>query len=137
MRKSVKIAIATAFAGLVAAGGAAFTATGITNTVEPNQFVGGTVTQTVEGATLATVTYGYEDAAQTKVNSVDIKFTDDNATGQTVTLTANGTDSPFPAGVVLGDEVIIHTALYPLGGYADLSTLNISVSSAIQPPAGG
>ena len=52
MRKSVKIAIATAFAGLVAAGGAAFTATGL-NEHGPAQPVHRRhVTQTVTGADL-------------------------------------------------------------------------------------
>jgi hypothetical protein len=65
MRSSFKIAVALAAVGLAAADGSAFTATGLATTGQASaaQFIGGTISQAVTGATLDSVTYGYADAA--------------------------------------------------------------------------
>jgi hypothetical protein len=59
LSKRVKVvAGVSALLGVVMAGGAAFTATGITDNAYANQFLGGTVTQNVYGISLASVVYG-------------------------------------------------------------------------------
>jgi hypothetical protein len=55
MRKSTKFLGALAVAGLLAAGGSAFTSTGVTNNAGATQFVGGTISQNVTGATLSSL----------------------------------------------------------------------------------
>ena len=73
MRKSSKIISAAAIAVLAAAGGTAFTATGldITGQAASAQFIGGTVTQGVTGATLKDILYGYgTDDTQKSIKSV-------------------------------------------------------------------
>jgi len=62
MRKSTKFFGALAVAGLLAAGGSAFTGTGVTNNAGATKFIGGTVTQSVSGATLSTIGYTFSDA---------------------------------------------------------------------------
>jgi hypothetical protein len=58
LSKRVKVvAGVSALLGLVMAGGAAFTATGIDDSAWANQFLGGTVTQNVYGLTLSNVAY--------------------------------------------------------------------------------
>ncbi len=52
MRTPSKIITALALAGLAVAGGAAFTATGVDKPCRQSQFIGGTVAQSVTGATL-------------------------------------------------------------------------------------
>ena len=142
MRKSVKIAIATAFAGLVAAGGAAFTATGINQTPSPTSSSAVRSPRPSRAPRSTTVIYGYEDASPDNVSTASTSRSPmTTPLVETATLTANGHgDGPLrPAllDVVLGDgTVVFHTALYPLGGYANLSTLNISVSAPSSHPLG-
>jgi hypothetical protein len=80
MRKSTKLVgtAALAFAGLIAVSGAAFTGTGVSDTAATTQFVGGTVSQAVTGATLTGITYGYANLADTNVNTIALTF--DSAT---------------------------------------------------------
>ena len=128
MRKSVKIAIATAFAGLVAAGGAAFTATGLVDNSAGDQFIGGTVSQSVTGATLDNVTYGFADVlTHNKVNSIKLTFSAD-AEGKTVTLGINGaTQLDFlPAD---GATVTEGQVTFTDTNGVDLSTLAVTVDS--------
>jgi hypothetical protein len=85
---------ALVLAGLVAAGGAAFTDTGVTDQAGAAQFVGGTVTQSVTGATLANIAYGFADpsgggdgvSANTEVDQVTLTFDDANTNGLIPTL---------------------------------------------------
>jgi hypothetical protein len=91
MRKSTKFLGAVAVAGLIAAGGSAFTGTGVTNGAGATQFVGGTVSQSVTGATLSSVTYSFADApANTAVHSVALVFADENTLAKTPTVTFTG-----------------------------------------------
>ncbi len=126
MRKSVKIAIATAFAGLVAAGGVAFTATGINNTA-PDQFVGGTVHQSVTGADLTNIAYVYADESNTAVESVTLTFA--GADGQKVHVAVNGgtIDTALQgtqsdkSGIVAANTVTFTAPVTPVAGLSDLA----------------
>jgi hypothetical protein len=103
MRKSSKIAVAVAFAGMAAVGGAAFTGAGLTNSA-PTQFIGGTVTSTVTGATLTNVAYSFTDASNIRVDQIAVTLT--GATGKTVT------------GLIDGTTAITFTDTADLGGAA-------------------
>jgi hypothetical protein len=71
--------------------GSAFTSTGVTNNAGSTQFVGGTVSQSVTGATLESVEYSFGDApANTAVHSVALTFADANADGKTPTVAFTG-----------------------------------------------
>jgi hypothetical protein len=84
-----KLLGAVAVAGIVAASGSAFTGTGLSTTAGDSQFVGGQVSQTVTGATLANIKYNTVGAAATAVSTVDLTFADANADAQTVTVKVN------------------------------------------------
>jgi hypothetical protein len=90
MRKSTKFLGALAVAGLVAAGGSAFTSTGVTNNAGPTQFIGGTVSQSVTGATISTIAYNFSDATKTAVTTIVLTFADATG-GKTPTLVSTGT----------------------------------------------
>ncbi|HET7140304.1 MAG TPA: hypothetical protein VFI36_09100 [Arthrobacter sp.] len=95
MRKSAKIITALSVAGLAVAAGSAFTGAGLSTSgsAASPQFVGGTVSQTVTGATLTNLEYGFgADVTKTAVSQVTLTFAD--ATGgktPTVSLTGGGT----------------------------------------------
>jgi len=74
MKTIVKALGALAIAGTVAVGGSAFTGTGLANSAGATQFIGGTIDQTVTGATLNGVVYGYSDDTHTAVSSVALTF---------------------------------------------------------------
>ena len=107
---------AVTLVGIAGAAGTAFTGTGVTTNAGSTQFVGGTVSQGVTGATLSSVVYTFGDApANTAIRSalltlgtdadgkaVSIAFTGGNAvaftctavevTGHTSTCTTAGAD---------------------------------------------
>jgi hypothetical protein len=109
LNNRAKAAIAAA-ALVAAAGGAgiAYTSTGITTTgtAAAPQFVGGTITQTVSGATLDEIKYGFADApANTQVKSVKLTFAD-ATNGLTPTiLLAGATVSGDHAGTWLCEAI--------------------------------
>ncbi len=78
MHKSSKIIAAVSIAVLAAAGGTAFTATGVTTTGQASsaQFVGGTVSQSVDGATLNSIVYAYADGTNTAIHTATLTFAD-------------------------------------------------------------
>ncbi|MCW2600465.1 MAG: hypothetical protein JWM02_2294 [Frankiales bacterium] len=92
MRTYTKLFGMIAAAGLVAAGGSAFTGAGLSTTgsAASAQYVGGTVSQSVTGGTLASVAYGFTDATNTAVNQVTLTFADTNTAGKTPTITLAG-----------------------------------------------
>lgn len=99
MRSALQLLGGVAVAGVVAAGSTAFTATGLTNGAGTTQFIGGTVTQTVTGATLTGVTYSFGDVAKTKVRSVVLAFT--GADGKIATVVpAGGGGTPWDVSTV-------------------------------------
>jgi hypothetical protein len=89
LSKRVKVvAGVSALLGLVMAGGAAFTATGITDNADFGEFIGGTVTQNVYGVTLSGIVYNFAtDSAgdgseggtsnQDEVNEITLTFSND------------------------------------------------------------
>jgi hypothetical protein len=80
MHKSVKLITALSVAGLAVAAGSAFTGAGVTTDGQAaaDQFIGGTVSQTVTGATLERIDYEFAaGGTNTAVNKVNLKFTAD------------------------------------------------------------
>jgi hypothetical protein len=73
MRKSIKFIGALGVAGLIAAGGSAFTSIGVTNNTAA-AFVGGTVSQSVTGAALNSIAYTYSDSSNTVITSFAATF---------------------------------------------------------------
>src|SRR5664279_4520685 len=65
MRTPTKIITALALAGLAVAGGSAFTAAGLGNSDTTDQFIGGTVAQSISGADLVSVAYDWDATATT------------------------------------------------------------------------
>lgn len=81
-------AAAVALAAASVAAGSAFTATGVTTTgaAASPQFVGGTVSQAVSGATLSGIDYGFTDATNTKIDQVTLTLADANTDTKTPTI---------------------------------------------------
>src|SRR5688500_16355815 len=97
MRKSAKIITALSVAGLAVAAGSAFTGTGVATAGQAasGQFVGGTVSQSVTGATLNSIVYGFTDGTKTAVDKVTLTFADATG-GKTPTIAlAGGTEVTF------------------------------------------
>jgi hypothetical protein len=91
MRKFTKIITATAFVGLAAAGGSALTGSGITNNAGASQFVGGSISQGITGATLSSIAYTFGDApVNTAVHSFLVTFGDANVDAKTPTVALTG-----------------------------------------------
>jgi hypothetical protein len=90
MLMSTKIIAAGAIA-LVAAGGSAFTAAGLGTSGQASaaQFVGGQVSQTVNGAVLDSIVYGFVDGTHAAINTVTLTF-DASAVGKVPTITFTG-----------------------------------------------
>jgi hypothetical protein len=133
VRKSTKLVIGAGFAGLVAAGGVALTGTGLADTASPTQFVGGQVSQTVTGATLSSITYGFSDSpAKTSVNTIDLTFAN-TADGRTVAVTPHGAP-PALAGTFTCSNVSTNASsctYVPMAtesGYVGLTSLDVAVS---------
>jgi hypothetical protein len=101
---SFKLLGAVAVAGLVAAGGTAFTASGVAfngTSATGTQLVGaGSVTQTVDGAVVESVVYG---TTAGEVDTVTVTFTTDLPTGASVSLTGNSVGEG-PLSSTLGSE---------------------------------
>lgn len=82
---------ASGFAGLASS---AFTGTGVTNSAGATQFVGGTISQSVTGATLSDIAYAFTDDTNTAINQVILTFADANTDGMTPTITFTSSGSP-------------------------------------------
>jgi hypothetical protein len=95
MRKSLKLASALGIAGLAFVGSVAFTGTGVTNTAGSSQFIGGTVSQTVTGATLTNIVYGFTDTTDTAVNQVTLTFADGTGAKTPELSLTGGTQATF------------------------------------------
>jgi L-serine deaminase len=136
MRKSTKLVgtLAFAVAGLTAVGGAALTGTGVatSGSAASAQFVGGTVSQAVTGATLTAVTYGYNDATDTMVSTIALTFAT-TADGHAVTVAPSGGGAgvgTFTCGNTLSNA---SSCTYAAGsdtftGYTGLTSLATTVS---------
>lgn len=73
------------------AAGGAFTAGGLhtTGQASADQFVGGTITQTVSGATLSDISFSHPDPAQRQIDTVTLTFSA-IADGKTVSIAFTG-----------------------------------------------
>jgi len=93
MRTPTKVITALALAGIAVTGGAAFTGAGLTNMADTQQFIGGTVAQTVVGATLSTVVYHYDPslAAVPDITTIDLTFTGADESSVVDIVTGGGT----------------------------------------------
>lgn len=76
MKNMTKILSAVAVAGLLTAGSSAFTAAGLSLAgSQQSVFVGGSVTQTVEGAHLGTIVYDYFSVPDAQIDGITLTFT--------------------------------------------------------------
>lgn len=101
MRTSAKIVTALSVTGLALAAGSAFTGAGLVNGAGSTQFVGGTVSQTVTGATLNSLVYSFTDGTKTAVNRVTLTFAEGAATKvPTLSLTGDGAAAVFTCGAI-------------------------------------
>ena len=134
MRKNHKILGTVAIAGLVAAAGSAFTGGGLTNATK-DQFVGGTVTENVSGATLTNVAYSYADnPAHTQVDSVNLTFSGPHIDGRSVSIVFNGGGVSFTCDPIDGTTT---TCVPTVEGtsQSNVTSLDVSVASAEITPA--
>jgi hypothetical protein len=128
-----KLVVAAAVAGIVATCGSAFTATGLTSTAGAAQFVGGTVSQAVTGATLNTIDYGFTDATNTTINAVRLTFAAD-AVGKhvTIAMSGNGVSTSSCAdvhGVDTGGLISgPYTSECTVGDYTGANSIAVTVS---------
>ena len=83
---------AIALTGAVAATGGAFTAGGLVREPDATVFVGGEVSQTIEGATLESIDYDYTDASNSSVNEVTLTFSAEIAKDVDIRLNNSGAD---------------------------------------------
>jgi hypothetical protein len=139
MRKSFKIMTGLAVAGIAAAGGSAFTATGLATTGNASaaQFVGGTITQAVNGGTLNNIQYGYvADGTNTSVNTITLTFANALSDGQAVTAVAtDGSNGVFDCEDVAATTTMVSTCSWTAGadgftGSRSLSSLAVNVASS-------
>jgi hypothetical protein len=104
MNLPIKLLGSLAVAGMVAAGGNAFTATGFTTNAPGTAVLGGTVTQNAIGAVMQSVVYQDGGVASTTglVDTILVTFTTNLPTTATVKLTAyDGVASPISGDVNL------------------------------------
>lgn len=133
---TTKILGAVAVAGLVAATGSAFTGTGLTNNAGASQFVGGTVSQSVTGASLAGVVYAFSDTTNTAVNKITLTFAD-GADGKAVSVApSGGSGGTFSCPVVTTGDTSICTFVEDPAttgtvevGYTGLTSLSVTVAN--------
>lgn len=126
MRTSAKIVTALSVTGLALAAGSAFTGAGLSNTAGPTQFVGGTVTQTVTGATLTGLEYGFTDATKTAVNQVTLTFAA-GVDGKTPALSlTGGTPAAFTCTAI--DAVTNTSVCTTTGSQSGVDSAAVTVS---------
>jgi hypothetical protein len=87
MRRSTTLFGILAVGGVIEASSSAFTAGGVT--APPSAFVGGSISQSITGAALASVVYDTDEAAN-KITSVTLTFTDSSADAKTPTIAFGG-----------------------------------------------
>ncbi|WP_372698873.1 hypothetical protein [Arthrobacter sp. JSM 101049] len=130
MRKSHKLLTAVALAGIAFAGGSAFTGTGLTNEAGSTQFIGGQVSQSVTGATLAGVDYDFTDSTQDSIKTINLSFAN-TEDGKAVTVNPQGgTGGAFSCTTISANASTCTFA--PTAnetGYTGLTSLDITVGT--------
>ncbi|GAA1814499.1 hypothetical protein HC028_26355 [Planosporangium flavigriseum] len=126
MRKSFKVAGGLAVAGIIAASGSAFTATGLatSGTAAAPQFVGGSISQTVDGADLSEIAYGFTDDTKTAVDSITLTFA---AVPDGKTVTAEATGGNNGTFTCTNTATLVSTCTYAAG--ADTKTATTGITS--------
>lgn len=113
------------------AAGGAFTGTGLETTGQAAapQFVGGTISQTVTGAKLSNIVYGFTDTTKTHVNLITLTFTGETVDGLHVAVAlTGGTGGAFTCEDI-GDTTTLTSICTPdAAPYLDLSSLAVTVS---------
>lgn len=132
MRTSAKLITALSVAGLAVAAGSAFTGTGVTTsgTAASAQFVGGTVSQAVSGATLTNVAYAFADATtKNNVNGITLTFAE-GANGEQVSVApAGGSGGTFScSNIALNASTCTFSPAAAETGYTGLTSLAVTVS---------
>jgi hypothetical protein len=129
MRKPLAVIGVVGVAGLVALSSSAFTGTGITNSAGPSQFVGGSVSQSIDGATLSSIVYnfGASAPANTAVHAVALTFADALTDGKTPTVTLAGTAIVFNCDAI---AVTTHLSTCTTAGADAINISGITVNVA-------
>jgi hypothetical protein len=121
-----KLLGALAVAGIVAASGSAFTGAGLTNNAGSTQFVGGTVSQSVTGATLTNVAYSFTDATNRTADTVTLTFAADALGKQVAVALTGGAGTAFTCTNVLA--ISPYTSVCNGGTIADPTGIDVTVS---------
>lgn len=128
MRKSAKFLTALSVAGLAVAAGSAFTGGGLTNAPVTDQFIGGTVAQTVTGATLSTVGYEFKDSTNTALTLVRLTFADAHSDGKTAAVTLKKAGGELGNANVTCATIAAAATTCTVSDYTGLIGLDITVS---------
>jgi hypothetical protein len=129
MRKLTKIITAAAFAGLAVTAGSALTGTGVTNNASASQFIGGTVSQSVTGATLTNIAYQYVDGSNTAVNSITLTFGSGLDTKVPTAVLSGGTGTTFTcAAVAAAGTTSLRSPVGAPMSYTGLASLAVTIS---------
>ncbi|WP_229073933.1 hypothetical protein [Actinoplanes sp. DH11] len=128
-----------AVAGVVAAGGAAFTASGVESTVAtPSALIGGAVTHNVVGAVMSGITYDVAGTYKEQVTGFHVSLADGNATAipanatVAVVVTGNATNASGATATCTRNSAPTTTwDCAPTSGYyTAISQLSVSVTPA-------
>jgi hypothetical protein len=133
MRSALQMLGGVAVAGVVATGGTALTGAGVawTGGITQTGFVGGTVSQTVQGATITSVSYLYGAQTAGDVTGVTVAFDDAYSNGKTLALVPSGgsAEGGFTSFVCSGAIAsAAKTCTANLGSYRGMTALAITVS---------
>jgi hypothetical protein len=131
MQKSSKIAVAAAFAGMAAIGGAAFTGAGLQNDAGLTAFLGGTATQSITGATLSEIVYNGLGANDNQAESVTFTLTGeaaDWAEGKTLNGSVNGVAYTMEDYSTSDDEGVAVEYTLVLDAPAEVTNFSITVA---------
>lgn len=99
MRSALQMLGGVAVAGVVATGSTAFTASGVTNSISTATFLGGSVTQNVDGATLSAMTL--TNSTPNQVTAVVLTLTSDTnalitAAGTSIAISGDASHATGP-----------------------------------------
>lgn len=125
MRKSTKLIGAVGVAALTVAASSAFTAGGLT--APASSFVGGSVSQSITGATLSNIAYDTNEATN-KISSVTLTFSTTAVDTKTPTLAFSGAvvNGIYTCAAV---EATGHTSLCTAGAtIADTNATSVTVT---------
>lgn len=132
MTRNIKLLGAVAVAGLAAAAGSALTGTGLATggTAASPQFVGGTITQSVTGATLTSIVYGYADpTTKTAVNSITLTFASTADAVHVAAVPSGGSGGTFSCSDVSSNSSSCTFAATTTElGYTGLTSLAVTTS---------